>query len=100
MSLQDFERETVYGFSNAGTKANVTTFNFALMNKLDKYCKDFPKDYQFVRDIIIDDRVEGKEYICKKNLISIRKPTTTKMSDDQKQEVAARMKKGKDKKKK
>ena len=39
MALKSFERETAIGFSDAVSYATITTFNRALMNKLDKLCK-------------------------------------------------------------
>lgn len=91
--MHDFERETVIGYSDDSSKASITTYNRAMINKLDKYCKDFPKSYKLIREIEYDDKVEGKEYSFPKNLVTIRIPSTKKMSDDQKQAASDRMKK-------
>lgn len=93
MALESFERETAIGFSDAVSYATITTFNRALMNKLDKLCNEHPQTYKILREIIIEDKVEGKEYTCPKKLISFRAPMKRKMTKEQRIAASERMKK-------
>lgn len=93
MALESHERETCLGFDNSGPKCQLTTFNKTLIKQLDNYCIEFPKEYKKINDIYVDDILEGKEYTFPKKLVTIRKPTKTKMTERQKKEVAERLKK-------
>jgi hypothetical protein len=99
MVLQDFERESAIWYSDADKTANLTTFNKSLINKMDKYCKEFPNTYKLIREIILDGEIAGKEYSFPKKLVSIRQPSSRKMTDEQKKAAGERLKKTKDKKK-
>ena len=94
VTLEKFERETVIGYSDDGNSASITTFNRTMLNKLEKMNKDYPDTYKFVRDLMLDGEVVGKEYSFPKRLITLRSPSTKKqMSEDQKKAAAERMKK-------
>jgi hypothetical protein len=93
MALESFERETCMGWNNSIHICQLITFNKTLIRKLDTYCKDYPKEYKKVNDIYIDGVLEAKEYEFPKKFVTIRKPNTRKMTEQQKQAAAERMKK-------
>lgn len=95
MALEIFERETAIGFDDSTEYAQITTFNRALMNRLDKFCKEFPEDYKYDGDIIVDGKVEGKEYTCLKRRIRFGKPRV--MTKTQKKDAAKRLSKARKK---
>lgn len=97
MALKAFERETVIGWSDDTEMAEVTTFNRALINKLKKFSKDYPDIYKLINEIKIDGERCGVEYSFPKKLITFRTPRNRKMTEEQKQVIAERMKKIKEK---
>lgn len=92
MSLSRYEQETSIWYNNEDDMAICYTCNKALMNKLDKYCANYPDTYNFKRDIVYDGIVVGKEYIFPKKLVSFRSPSTKSISDEQRQVLSERMK--------
>ena len=100
MPLKSFERETTVGWSDAEKLAEITTYNRALLNKLEKLSREHPNTYKFIQDVEVDGVAEGKIYTCPKNLISFRAPTTRTMTDEQKQAAAKRLDKARQAKKK
>lgn len=98
MALESFERETCMGWNNSTQICELITYNKTLMKQLDKYCKDYPKEYKKVNDIYIDGILEGREYEFPKKLVTIRKPSSRKLTEEQKQAIGERMKKIKRKK--
>lgn len=100
MALEAMERETYIGFDKSSNVCEIGSLDPSIIRKLDQFCKDHPKDYKKVNEIIVDGVVEGKEYTCPKRLISFRAPVKRKMSDEQKQEVSERLQKGKKESKK
>jgi hypothetical protein len=97
MSISKYEQETSLWYNNAETEAICYTYNKKLMNKLDKYCIEYPKNYKLKREVIIDGEKVGKEYIFSKQYISIRKPSSRIMSEDQKLAASIRLKKNRSK---
>ena len=93
MSVPAEDRETTMGWDDSTKTCQLITFNKALLNKLDKYCKQFPETFKKTGDQIFDDIKEGAEYEFPKRLITIRTPTKKTMSDEQKQAASDRMKK-------
>jgi len=99
MALETMERFTCFGFDDSSKFCQMTTFNKSMMRKMDKYCKDFPKEFKKVSDQIFDNILEGKEYEFDKKYISIRPPRAKKeMTEEQKLKVANRLKKARSKK--
>jgi hypothetical protein len=91
MSLTAYERETAINFTDEDDNAMVYTCNRAMTNHMDKLVEKFPDMFKLKRLIYDDEEVCGKEYICPKNLISIRSPR--QISDEQRQALSERMKK-------
>ncbi len=85
------ERETAIGFDDSITHASITTFNRAIMRKIDGYCEEFPEIYKVEQEYIFDGVLEGKEYSCPKEYVTFRKPR--KMTEKQKEAASKRMKK-------
>lgn len=97
MSISKYEQETSLWYNNAETEAICYTCNKALLNKLDKYCSKYPEEFKVKREIIIDGEKVGREYIFNKKYISIRKPSSRIMSEDQKLAASIRLKKNRTK---
>lgn len=70
MKLSKIEKETIILFNEEESLGKVYTYNKKLINKLDKFCEDFPESFSFMREY----EDGGKEYIVSKRYISIRKP--------------------------
>ena len=99
MSLEKSERYTMIGIDEDSPKAQIITFIRADLNKLEKFCKQYPKSYQHVSDQFdIDNELVGKEFICDKKLVSFRAPSNHKLTETQKQEAGSRLQKAKQKK--
>ena len=99
MAFEDFERETCIWYSKEkDSLATVSTYDTSVINMLDKYCKQYPDKYKLIREIIIDGAVEGKEYSLPKKLVTIHKPSSRKLTDEQKKAAGERLKKTKEKK--
>jgi len=73
-SLTSYERVTTFNFNEEDKEASIYTYNKALINKLDKYCKEFPKLYKLTK---IDKygKYISKTYSVPKEMISVRFPT-------------------------
>lgn len=97
--LEKWERETVITWDDGTHSATLTTYNTAMIRKMDDYCKKHPKEYRLHNEIIYDDEVVGKEYKFPKRLVTVRQPTTRTMTDEQKQNAAKRLQKARNKKK-
>lgn len=97
--LEKWEKETVISWDDSTRSAMLSTYNTAMIKKMDEYCKKHPKEYKLHNEIILDDEVVGKEYKFPKNLITVRQPTTRTMTEEQKKASAERLKKARDKKK-
>lgn len=97
MSLIASDRETCFGWQDDTQTCQLITFNKALLNKLDKLCKQYPETFKKTGDQIFDDIKEGSEYEFPKRLISIRTPTKKVMSEEQRQAASERMKKNQEK---
>ena len=80
------ERETIILFDESADTASLDTSSLPMMRKMEKLRKEFPEAYRVVRQ---DEY--GTKYEFPKNLISIRRPRTHKMTDTQKKEVAERL---------
>lgn len=98
MPLETFERETVVGWDDSTKTAILTTWNKALMNKIDKLCKEHPNTYKLINEQEFEGSIY-KEYQFSKRLVSFRAPTKRKMSEEQKKAAADRMRKMKAKEK-
>jgi thiamine monophosphate kinase len=79
MSLTNIERETGINFNEAEDFAIVYTAKESLKRKLDKLCKQFPKDFK--RTVLIGDDEEIKSYHINKKYININAPR--QYSDEQ-----------------
>jgi len=93
MSVPAEDRETTMGWDDSTSICQLITFNKALLNKLDKYCKQYPDTFKKTGDQIFDNIKEGSEYEFPKRLITIRTPKKKVMSDEQKLAASERMKK-------
>jgi hypothetical protein len=93
MSISKYEQETSLWYNNSETEAICYTCNKALLNKLDKYCSKYPEEFKVKRNVVIDGKIEGKEFTFNKKYISIRKPSSRIMSEDQKLAASIRLKK-------
>lgn len=93
MSMEKSERFFSLGFEDDSNICHCTSLNKSWTTKLDKLCKQFPKEFKMVNEIIFDGVVEGKEYEFPKNLITIRTPKKREVSEEQKQAARERMKK-------
>ena len=91
--LEKFEIETSIWYNKEESTASLSTFDIAMINKMDKYCKEFPDTYKLIREIIMDKEIVGKEYTFNKKLVSIRQPSSRKMTDEQKKAAGERLKK-------
>jgi hypothetical protein len=98
MSFEDFELETVICYNKEkNSLAQLSTFDTTVSNKMDKLCKQFPNTYKLINNIIMDGTVVGKEYEFPKKLVSIRQPSSRKLTDEQKKAAGERLKKTKSK---
>ena len=95
--MEKWESETSIWYSDENKTAYMTTFNRAMINKMDKLVKQFPTTYKMYHEIIYDKKVEGKEYTLDKKLISIRQPSKRTLTDEEKSKVGERLKKSRGK---
>jgi len=84
MSRSRSERETIILFNENDGIAEIYTHKKSWINKLDKMCKEFPRDVQVK---LFDDY--SKTYFISKNLISIRRPRV--LTQKQRKEQSVRM---------
>ena len=93
MNLESWERETVISWDDSTKIATLSTYNKSMINKLDKLCQQHPNEYKMFNEIILDGEVVGKEYRFAKKLVSVRAPSTRKMTEEQKVEAGNRLRK-------
>lgn len=95
MTLLNFERYTCIGYDDSTKIAQMITYNKTLMKKMDKLCKDFPDEFKEISKQYEDEKLEGKEYEFPKKYLTIRQPRKRKMTEEEKQKVAERLKSSK-----
>lgn len=93
MSLEAMERETCFGWDDSTKLCELTTYNRAMITKLKKLCKQHPQTYKIIDEYVYDGKTEGYCFEFPKNLITLRAPTQRKMSEENKQAAAERMRK-------
>src|SRR5690554_2042905 len=93
MALESVERETCIGWSDDTHAAEITTFNRAMINKLAKLAKQYPSKYKLKQEIEVDGEKCGVLYTFPKNLVTLRAPTSRKMTEEQKKAAGERLKK-------
>lgn len=99
MTLEEEERETHIYISYRGKEAKIETTDRFMMAKLDKLCEKKPENWKLeeVQTVLYqkDDgskerRITGKYYSCSIDCINIR-AGKREMSEEQRQELAERM---------
>ena len=91
-NLSKEERETIIHFDEASDTAYIDTSSLPVMNKLMKLHKALPKVY-----VLTSKDNHGAKFECPKSLISFRRPSTHKMTEEQKKAAAARLAKARQK---
>lgn len=72
MNLTRLEKETLISFNEAESECHIQAHNAKLINRLDKFCKEFPESFRL--DRIGDDG--DKYYTINKKYVKIGKPST------------------------
>jgi len=73
-ALTGYERVTTFNFNEEDKEASIYTYNKDLINKLDKYCQEFPKLYKLTNTDKYGKYI-AKTYSVPKEMISVRFPT-------------------------
>lgn len=98
-TLSQAERETTITFIEDEDIAHVFSSSQHWIRKFDKLCEENPEQFKCVGDSRMCGEVVGKFYEMDKNLVSIRRKTTTReISEEQRAEMAARLKATKERK--
>jgi hypothetical protein len=88
-SLSAEERETIIRFDDNSNECDVYTCSRPVMTKLDRLCKDNPKNYKLVKQ-----DAYSKEYKTSKRFISFRSGAVKReLTDDERQALSERAKK-------
>lgn len=92
MGIPTSEQETVIQFSRSDNIANVWTSDTTVMTKIKKFIDD--GDWEVIESGKVDGEVVSMRYRAPKKLISLRKAIVTReLTDEQRIEIAERMKK-------
>jgi hypothetical protein len=88
------ERETIILFDDSSPECKVYTCSKPIRNKLDKLCESNPDSWK-----LESKDADSKTYLTEKQLISFRSCRTKReLSEEQKEVLATRFKKSKEKK--
>jgi hypothetical protein len=98
MALTNIERETIITFNAAEDTAEVYTADPVYIRKLDKLCEQFPDTYKFMEELSTKRCKESKTYSMPKRLVKFRSPITRKISEEQRSELAERLRKARENK--
>lgn len=98
MALTNIERETIITFNAAEDTAEVYTADPVYIRKLDKLCEQFPDTYKFMEELSTKRCKESKPYSMPKRLVKFRSPITRKISEEQRSELAERLRKARENK--
>jgi hypothetical protein len=88
-SLSAEERETIITFDDSSNECEIYTCSRPMMTKLDRLCKDNPKNYKLVKK-----DAYSKTYHTSKRFISFRSGAVKReLTEEQKAKAAERLKK-------
>lgn len=98
MALTNIERETIINFNAAEDTAEVYTADPVYIRKLDKLCEQFPDTYKFMAELSAKRCKESKTYLMPKRLVKFWSPVTRKISEEQREALAERLRKARESK--
>lgn len=84
--LAKWEMETLFSYNEEETMGNVTTWQPSLIRKLDALAEMYPDECRAIRK-----PNSAPQYIIPKKWITIRRPSKRKLTDEQRKELAERM---------
>lgn len=87
-NLTKYEQETIILYNNEEKTAVISTYDRSLIRKLDRKLEEYPELQK------IKGNEDGAEYILPKRWLKVSFPR--KLTDDQRAEMSARMKKNRE----
>lgn len=92
-SLSRYEQEVIINFNAGEDTATLYTANPQWTRKLDRLVEQNPEQFEMYRQEKMDGRVISKAYRFPKRFVTVRsKDTKRELTDDQRAELARRMK--------
>ena len=89
MALSNYEKETIISFNEDESTAVVFTYNRALINRMERLCKERPEECRPDPSNQITE--EGRQYVVPKKWVKVSPPHTRNLSPEQQEALARRL---------